>query len=295
MDFFKKVFGGEEEAERPAVEPVVETPVSTPSRPSSLPPGLHVGRKTDVGRQREQNEDALYTTTAYIESSDGTEPFGLYIVADGMGGYQGGEIASSVAVRAASHYILKHIYLPYLSGDTETAMRTPINDVLISAVNEANEKVLSGAPEAGTTLTIAVVIGRQAYFAHVGDSRAYLYSDGKLRQITQDHSLVARMVELGQVTAEEALTHQHRNVLYRAIGQHSALEVETYLRVLSPNSYLLICSDGLWGLIPDEKIGAVLQSVGSPEEGVNALIDLANQNGGDDNITAVLIGIGEDV
>jgi protein phosphatase len=100
------------------------------------------------------------------------------------------------------------------------------------------------------------------------------------------------MVELGQVTAEEALTHQHRNVLYRAIGQTSSLEVETYLQSLPPNCYLLICSDGLWGLIPDEEIREVLHTADSPHDGVDRLITLANEKGGDDNITAILVGIG---
>jgi protein phosphatase len=94
------------------------------------------------------------------------------------------------------------------------------------------------------------------------------------------------------VTAEEALTHQHRNVLYRAIGQTNSLEVETYLQSFPPNSYLLICSDGLWGLIPDEEIKEVLASASSPHDGVERLVDLANQKGGDDNITASLVGIG---
>ena len=308
MNFLHKIFSREKgiptamtdsntDLDAASSSKVDTAPLSTRKVPSEasgldLPPGLHVGNKSDVGQHREQNEDAFYTFNSFIQSIDGTEPFGLFIVADGMGGYKGGEKASSIAIRAAANHILKHIYLPYLSRNSHHSGGAPINEVLTSAVIAANNIVIDTVPEAGTTLTVAVVMGHQAYLAHVGDSRAYIYHNSDLRQITHDHSLVARMVELGQVTAEEALTHQHRNVLYRAIGQTNSLEVETYLQSFPPNSYLLICSDGLWGLIPDEEIKEVLVSASAPHDGVERLIDLANQKGGDDNITAILVGIG---
>jgi protein phosphatase len=183
--------------------------------------------------------------------------------------------------------------LPYLNKGDHDASQTPINEVLTSAVITANNAVLENVPEAGTTLTITVVMGHHAYLAHVGDSRAYLYHNNQLKQITQDHSLVARLVELGQATVEEALSHPQRNVLYRAVGQTGALEVAIYLQSLPPNSYLLMCSDGLWGLVSDDDIARILASATSPEDGVNKLVDTANAKGGDDNITALLIGIGE--
>ncbi|HEY84918.1 MAG TPA: serine/threonine-protein phosphatase, partial [Chloroflexi bacterium] len=186
-----------------------------------------------------------------------------------------------------------NLYLPDLTRNENSASQLPINEVLNAAVIAANHAVLEQVPEAGTTLTIAVVTGHYAYLAHVGDSRAYLYHDGQLQQITQDHSLVARLVELGQATAEEALTHPQRNVLYRAIGQSGTLEVETYFQSLPVNAYLLICSDGLWGMVPDDEITHILASATTPEDGVDKLIDAANANGGDDNITAILVGIGE--
>jgi len=263
------------------------------SMPLQLPPGYQVGKKTDIGQMRQQNQDSYYAQEAYLESSEGLEPFGLFIVADGMGGYQKGDIASNLAARASANYILKHIYLPYLLKDAHSAAQTPINEVLTAAVITANNTVLQYTPEAGTTLTIAVLMGHHAYLAHVGDSRAYLYHNGQLKQITQDHSLVARLVELGQATAEEAMSHPQRNVLYRAIGQTATLEVETYLQTLPPNSYLLLCSDGLWGQLNDEQICYILQSATSAQDGANKLVDAANAAGGDDNITALLIGVGE--
>ena len=293
MNFFQKFFGKENKSNQPIANTNMGQAVSRsqPQR-APLPPGLHVSKKTDVGQQREKNEDALYTITSFIHSDQRVEPFGVFIVADGMGGYKGGEKASAIAIKAAASHILKYLYLPDLRLDAEEEAAVPLNEVLVSAVNIANTTVLNTVPESGTTLTIAVVIDHQAYFAHVGDSRAYIYCEGKLQQVTQDHSLVARMVELGQVTAEEALTHQHRNVLYRAVGQTNTVEVELYFHNLPPQSYLLICSDGLWGLVPDEAISQILASATSLDDGVNKLIEMANHNGGDDNITAILVNVG---
>ncbi len=253
--------------------------------------GFIVGKKTDIGRQRDKNQDSIYTFESFLQASAGQDTFGIFIVADGMGGYQKGEIASNLAARTAAGYIVRHVYLPYITENTSSA-QMPLTEALINAVHLANDAVVQQTPEAGTTLTMAVVMGNQAYLAHVGDSRAYLYHDSELRQITQDHSLVARLVELGQATAEEAHTHPQRNVLYRAIGQTETLEVETYLQTVPDNGYLLMCSDGLWGMIPDEEITRILNAAASPDDAVNTLIDVANANGGDDNISALLIGIG---
>ncbi len=293
MNILQKLFAREKQPAGSNANLQVAPQTAPPSPPLQLPPGYQVGKKTDIGQMRQQNQDSYYAQEAYLESSEGLEPFGLFIVADGMGGYQKGDIASNLAARASANYILKHIYLPYLLKDTHGAAQTPINEVLTAAVITANNTVLQYTPEAGTTLTIAVLMGHHAYLAHVGDSRAYVYHNGELKQITQDHSLVARLVELGQATAEEAMSHPQRNVLYRAIGQTATLEVETYLQTMPPNSYLLLCSDGLWGQLNDEQICYILQTATSAQDGANKLVDAANAAGGDDNITALLIGVGE--
>ncbi|MEM7032356.1 MAG: Stp1/IreP family PP2C-type Ser/Thr phosphatase, partial [Chloroflexota bacterium] len=248
-------------------------------------------QKTDVGQQRENNQDSIYTLTSFIASDGRVEPFGLFIVADGMGGYKGGEKASAIATRTAADYILRNLYLPEIVPDPELP-QDPINDILSTAVSKANNEVLEQAPESGTTITAAILMGNQAYFAHVGDSRAYIYNAHQLSQVTQDHSVVARMVEVGQITPEEALTHKNRNVLYRAIGQTSTLEVDTYLHTIPANSYLLICSDGLWNLVTDDEINHRLHSPTSLDDCVTDLVDLANEKGGDDNISVILVGVG---
>lgn len=291
MNFLQRLIGREKEINQPDV--LLEADFTPPQQALAMPPGLHVGKKTDVGQQRENNEDSLCTITSFIHSDGQIEPFGVFIVADGMGGYKGGEKASSIAVKTAANYILQNIYLPDLLPHAYPGNQAPLIEVLTAAVNAANHAVLSTVPESGTTLTLATVMGHQAYIAHVGDSRAYIYHEGQLEQITQDHSVVARMVEVGQITAEEALTHQNRNVLYRAIGQTNTLEVETYLHPLPANSYLLLCSDGLWNLVLDHEISQTLGSVTSLEDSASKLVDMANGKGGDDNISVILVGVGE--
>ena len=288
MSFLRKLLG----LENGTHPPPAANPETVSPNPISMPPGIQVGKKTDVGLQRENNQDSLFTVASYIEADGRTEPFGIFIVADGMGGYKGGEKASSIAARTAAKYLIHNILLPDLVPEHH-APQTPINELLTEAVMAANHAVLRDAPESGTTLTIAVIIDHQAYFAHVGDTRAYIFRDGELHQITQDHSVVARMVEVGQLTPEEALTHKNRNVLYRALGQGENLEVETYIQSLQANNHLLICSDGLWNMVPDGEIVRLLSGTTSLDASVEQFIDLANHNGGDDNITAILVSIGE--
>lgn len=274
MNFLQRLF----------VQPPAAGAVETPQ----LGWGLHVGKMTDVGLQRERNEDSLYTIEGIIEDDNGVEPFGLFIIADGMGGHEQGEKASSLAARIAAHHILQDVYLPYLSNDP--AANRPINEVLVSAVEEANRVVRLDVPDGGTTLTVALVMGNSAYLAHVGDCRAYRFKEGTLKQITTDHSLAQRLGELGQATAEEMA--QVQNVLYKAIGQNDKVEVDTYFQPLPPGSSLLLCSDGLWGQIPAEQMQAILNATSLPQPACEELVTTANQNGGPDNITVILVTMG---
>jgi serine/threonine protein phosphatase PrpC len=255
-------------------------------------PGLGAGKKTDVGRHREQNEDTIYTFETFLQSSEGIIPFAIFVVADGMGGFQKGEIASSTATRSTVAYILQSLYFPFLTnpGHFETV---DIEAIVRDAILTANYTVIENVPEAGTTITLAVVIDKQVYIGHVGDSRAYLYDGDVLYQLTKDHSLVARLVELGQATPEEASVHPQKNVLYRALGQEDGMVPDVYTHILLPQHSLLICSDGLWGMISDEAIIEVLSSPSSLTDKVNKLVEIANINGGEDNISVILAGIGQ--
>jgi serine/threonine protein phosphatase PrpC len=256
---------------------------------TNLAPGIHIGKLSHVGQVRQQNEDSFCAIDSLIQHNYGREPFGLFIVADGMGGHQKGEVASSLAARVTASSILQEIYLPYLTN-SQNANNRPLNEVLTAAVQHANYAVQEEVPDGGTTLTAALVMGNNAYIAHVGDTRAYLFKQAELKQITQDHSLARRLQETGQASADELMSVQ--NVLYKAIGQGSTLEVDTYVQHLPYGTSLLICSDGLWGPVADEDIQQVMSTASAPQEACQELVTLANKNGGPDNITAVIVSVG---
>jgi serine/threonine protein phosphatase PrpC len=252
---------------------------------------LRVGRASDVGRVRDHNEDVLLTLEISQLGHLSPEPLGFFALADGMGGHEAGEQASALAVRVVTHHLINAIFKSYLFNEPRDASQPPLNEVLVSAVMAANMAVHAQVPGGGTTLTCALILGGWAYLAHVGDSRAYLWADNRLRQITKDHSLVDRLVEMGQISSDDALSHPQRNVLYRAVGQGEALEVDTYVEPLpSAGRYrLLLCCDGLWGMIGDEQLEKVLRSTATPQEACDQLVELANAAGGQDNITAVVV------
>lgn len=258
------------------------------------------GQASDTGMVRDNNQDAVLSFFSTSETVDEQPDFGVFIVADGMGGHSHGERASAIATRVVTTQMINGIYLPLLQGDNiNDADRPTIAETLIQAVKDANEKILDtmiGTDEqTGTTVTALVVIDNWAHLAHVGDSRAYLISHnndgGSIEQITRDHSLVQRLIELGQLEPEEAEEHPKRNVLYRAVGQHEELEVDTLSRRLQPGNYVLLCSDGLWGLIDETDLKDTIINTPDPQEACEKLIALANASGGNDNITAIILKI----
>jgi len=164
-----------------------------------------------------------------------------------------------------------------------------LSEVMEQATASANSAVLKAVPDGGTTLTGALVLGEQVILAHVGDSRAYIVTAEGIEQVTRDHSLVQRLKELGQITADEAAIHPQRSVLYKAVGQSEGLEVDVISRRLAPGAILLLCSDGLWSLVGDQQIFQIIQKAASLQMAGEALVAAANSAGGPDNITAVLV------
>jgi len=285
MSFFKRLLGKEAEPTDKEIITPIEAPLDTG-------PILVIGRASHIGKVRKRNEDAYFTLEATLSCNGETFPFGFFLVADGMGGQKGGELASALASRVVAEAVLREFYLPWLTSEVEDTMsQRPINEVIVEAASEANLAVHRMAPEAGTTLTCALVQGSNVYIAHVGDSRAYLIRQGRLEQITQDHSLLARLIELGQISPQEAASHPQRNVLYKAIGQDSTLEVDFYLKSLPANSHLLLCSDGLWGFVDEERIVEIIREAPTPQVACHQLVQEANARGGEDNVTLVLIQI----
>ena len=252
------------------------------------PQQLLVGSAQSAGLVRDHNEDALFTMTSTIANGETQSPFGIFIVADGMGGHQFGEIASGVAVRTAIETLSAKLF-PRLIGMQSEPQEESLQEILDICVGEVNRAVIQKAPGGGTTLTIAVLIGSQLTVAHVGDSRAYfIYPDGHCEVITQDHSLVNRLVEMGEITEEEAAVHPKRNVLYRAIGQVEYFKPDIKSSLFPEGAYLLLCSDGLWGVIQQEDMTKIVTSTPNLSEACSKLVEAANLAGGPDNISVIL-------
>lgn len=253
-------------------------------------PILKVTKICHVGAVRDRNEDSCLVFQSEAGGHFALMPFGLYIVADGMGGHVNGHIASKIASRIAAHNIIDQLYMPLLT-DEDTSFQTPIQEVMTAAVQTANSAVFRSDPDndSGTTLTIALVLGPRLYIAHVGDSRIYLFNEGKLEPISTDHSLVQRLQDVGQMTAEEATIYQYRHVLLRAVGQTEQVDVDTYMRRLPKSGRLLLCSDGLPTMVSDAKIEEIIAQDKPVEETANHLLQVALDAGGYDNITIVLV------
>jgi len=279
---------------QPPPTPAMMSTRPLPSLESVLGPtdqSLVMAHASDIGKRRDNNQDAVLTFHCSSVSSYDLAGFGLCIVADGMGGHLDGEKASAMAVQTIAQQVIDDIYIPILQRTMDDPDRPPIVDLLRNPVQKANRLIYESMPEAGTTVTAAAIMGSMAYIAHVGDSRAYLITQHQIDRITRDHSLAERLVELGQLTPEEADGHTQAHVLYRAVGQADEIEVDTLIRRLVPGSYLLLCSDGLWGQVPREVIHSTVLENDDPQVACDRLISLANGAGGPDNITAVLVKV----
>ena len=253
---------------------------------------LTFGQSTDVGKVRGNNQDAALSFFFTSHTVEEHPDFGLFIVADGMGGHYDGEKASAITTRVMARHILDTLYLPHLARTADSNSETPaLVETLVEAAQKANTEVIKEVPNGGTTLTAAIIMGDLIHIVHIGDSRGYLISKDGIDQLTRDHSLVQRLIELDQLTREEAEEHPQKNVLYRAIGQSETLEVDTLTRRLPVNTQLLLCSDGLWGQIEENQIFETIMNAANPQAACDKLVALANMNGGVDNITAILLKV----
>ena len=252
------------------------------------PQQLIYGCGQSIGKQRDHNEDCVFALSIAIGGEKSSYPLGLYIVADGMGGHQYGEVASSAAARTLAGYLLKR-FLPFIVNPS-SGMDESIQELMRSAINDAQRAVTLAAPGSGTTLTAALVLGQQMTIGHVGDSRAYaIHPYGGGETLTRDHSLVKRLEELGQISSEEAAVHPQRNVLYRALGQGEVLEPDIFTAPFPQSGYLLLCSDGLWSVIPDNTIYNLVTTGKDLQSACQSLVDAANEAGGPDNISVIVV------
>lgn len=225
------------------------------------------GHRTDVGRGRPENEDNLLVDPKH----------GLYAVADGMGGHRAGEVASATAIETLKE--------AFLGGQRLDEAVMAANAAVFA--KGADDPALRGM---GTTITAIALEGDStALFGHVGDSRGYLMRDGTVTQVTADHSLVEQLVREGRLTPEEAQHHPQRAIITRALGVDAHVEVDTYRVELQAGDRFLICSDGLTNMLSDDTIAQTLRRHADPQQAADTLVDMANQAGGDDNITVVIL------
>lgn len=245
----------------------------------SIPDPEHfvAGGMTDVGQVREINQDYCG------EFADSARRRRLFVVADGMGGHLGGEVASRMTVETAAEI--------FQAGGDDPA------ELLRRALETANDRVYKAAREdmdlAGMGTTGVCMLfepGGRGWVAHVGDSRAYRLRDGEFSQITDDHSVVGALIRMGHITEDEAKVHPQRNEILRAIGTNEEVEVQVTPLELQPGDRYLLCSDGLSGLVPDGEIAEVLARQ-EPEDAVRTLVQMANLEGGNDNITVQVVSI----
>lgn len=274
---------------------------------------LEAGAATDAGLERIENQDHVW---AQIYQTSSEEPIGLFIVCDGVGGHHGGKFASHWAVEALKAEF-DDLFCPGdprktvslsnndpnhdqgLNEITQVSELRKLENSVRLAVQQANQVVYEYAlqkpdlaADAGTTITMAVVVGNKAVIANVGDSRTYLLRDGDLRQITQDHSLVATLVASGQILPEDVFTHPQRNLIFRSLGQKNEIQVDTFIELLQRGDQLLLCSDGLWEMVQDEKI-LIQHMLGAdtPQAACQSLVEAANRFGGQDNIGVVIAAL----
>ena len=297
MNFLKKLFGKKETTQSQPTDAAVTAPLSELQINSISdlvqyhyePVQFLVSSGQSVGRQRELNEDCIFTLASTIAGNSGSLPFGLFIIADGMGGHQFGEVASNAAIRSIAGYVIRKFQNSLFSFPTQS-MDESLQEILQAAIAEAQKAVLKEAPGSGTTVTAALVLGQQITIAHVGDSRGYLlYNKHRIDAITRDHSLVKRLEELGQITSAEAAVHPQRNVLYRAVGQGETLEADVVTVPFPVGGYMLLCSDGLWGLVSDSDMCHIVYNAPNIQHAAQELIAAANAAGGPDNISAILV------
>lgn len=244
---------------------------------------------SDPGAVRSLNEDCVALLSLRVVQEREGELF-LLALADGMGGHAHGEVASRTAVAAALATLASSALVPLaLPASPAEGAGGALRDLLEEAVRRADWAVREQAPQGGTTLLLTLVAGMQVYLAHVGDSRAYLIRGGEAEQLTRDHSVVGRLVELGELSPEQARTHPQRSLLYRALGQVSRLEVDFLSRSLEEGSALLLCTDGLWSLFSDAELAAQVEGAPSAQAACHALVAEARRRGAEDNVSLVVV------
>ncbi|GHO75282.1 hypothetical protein KSD_30530 [Ktedonobacter sp. SOSP1-85] len=268
---------------------------------SSFPNGVHVlaAGDSDAGNMRrsEPNEDSTLVLQLQRNHESFSTPLGLYIVADGMGGHDNGQLASRTAIRSISERMLHELLLASLSAEQAGQEAAHDEDSLVTllhdAVEDANATICQAnqqnKTDMGCTITGFMLVGDFAYILNVGDSRTYLLRDSKLYKLTTDHSLVGQLVAGGMIEPDEVYTHPQRNQIFRSLGDKLNVQIDIIKQQVHPGDVLLSCSDGLWEMVRDPQMEEILNNAPDPQTACSHLIETANINGGEDNVSAVVV------
>ncbi|MBN2393585.1 MAG: Stp1/IreP family PP2C-type Ser/Thr phosphatase [Anaerolineae bacterium] len=248
-----------------------------------------VGCRTDVGQVRSLNEDSLLTLHITPIFHSISQPVGIFAVADGMGGHEAGDIASQIVIRTVAQQAVQAIFEPAAGEHLLPEIKEWLTNVTLAANQLVYDQRKTARNDMGTTLVMMLLVGDMATLVNVGDSRCYHLNASGITQITTDHSLVERMVATGQITREEAAQHPQKNVIYRVMGDKPKLSVDIYEKRLNEGEVLLLCSDGLSGMVSDKHIWNIWRTSTSPQDACDRLVNAANQAGGEDNITVVIV------
>ena len=243
-----------------------------------------IGMLTDVGQVRTVDEDSILAADLSFGVNSKSSNFHLLVVADGMGGHAKGEEASKIALSAISRSVI-----------SELVNDTPFTKLLEQGIQNANQDILDYTarnPESsgmGTTSVCAIVEGNAVHLANVGDSRAYVISDDEIRRVTKDHSFVQSLVDQGEITEAESREHPQKNVITKAVGIGTSIEVDTMRLTLDSDESLLLCCDGVIAHLPDDDIHKIIRDSPDPQTACQEIVDMANERGGSDNISLIIL------
>lgn len=275
----------------------VERQKSAPQAPLQFDAGFGTDPGLVRGGRGEPNEDSVLVMQLSAQHNSASPTLGVFLIADGVGGAEAGEIASEMTARVVAHELLSQLLAQNVALD-DVFLRA----ILIAAVGSANAQVLEYAHthhlSLGSTLTLALILDNRGYFANVGDSRAYLYRDGVLTQITRDHSYVAQLIAKGEITAEEARVHPRRNLISRSLGDETGFAPDIFPQEgngaeLRAGDQILLCSDGLWEMVFDDELAQILEQASDAQDACAQLTAFANAAGGADNISVVVVRVSQ--
>jgi len=253
---------------------------------------INIFSKTDVGVKRDQNEDSIRTVQVMSGGLDGECRYYALILADGMGGYSKGEVASRIACDGFAQFSIVGLPAIFEGDNTPSEIRKRFEEGVDETLCKVNEEIwnLSEGHKMGCTLVYEVIFENHLYLAHVGDSRAYIIKKGEIEQITKDHTYVNALLENNAITAEEAEEHPMRHVITKSVGTNEKVTADYNLFKLNDNIFLLMCSDGLTDMLRDDEIKDIILN-NNPPQLCQKLVDAANENGGKDNISVILARI----